>query len=377
MSKKRKHRPIASNQSISVDKGNISKSGKRGLVKASVFVVILLTALVAFGSFASWRRAETNPATARSPVASAPLPTPHYAANAPAKEYLYAGSKLLAVSEPVQSAPTDLAVWRPGNGTWYIYGTQTTQAWGLPGDIPVPGDYDGDEKTDFSVFRPSTNRWYIMYSSNSYFFDFEFGLTGDKTAQADYDGDGKTDAAVFRPSNSTWYIQRSSLGYYERGWGLSGDIPASADYDGDGKAELGVWRNGESKFYSLRIADELANVVSMSGVSLSQCVGCTVSADYDGDGRADHAIFDNSPSISKWHIRNSSTGLPITVDWGLVGDWPVQNDYDADGKVDIATWRDSNANWYIRQTASGDLLRIPVPSWGLSGDYPVPAFYRR
>src|SRR5215213_8798332 len=87
------------------------------------------------------------------------------------KEYIYAGSRLLAVEDANANAapPADLAIWRPSDGNWWVMagtGTQQiTQQWGMSGDEPVPGDYDGDGKTDFAVFRPSNNNWYVVYSS--------------------------------------------------------------------------------------------------------------------------------------------------------------------------------------------------------------------
>jgi hypothetical protein len=47
-------------------------------------------------------------------------------------------------------------------------------AWGTSGDIPVPGDYDGDGDDDIAVFRPSSGYWFVQGGPT-----VAFGTSGD------------------------------------------------------------------------------------------------------------------------------------------------------------------------------------------------------
>jgi len=314
-----------------------------------------------------------NASSSWNPLA-APLPTPTPQLS---KEYIYAGSRLLAVEDAGANAapPADLAVWRPSTGTWWVLGgqgsAQTTYQYGASGDTPMPGDYDGDGKTDFAVYRSSNHNWYLAYSAGGG-DQFPFGASGDAPVAADFDGDGKTDPAVFRPNDptsgsATWYILQSSDSQVRvQQFGLSSDVPAPADYDGDGKADITVRRNSNTTFYSYN-----SSTLTVSSAAFGTSGDVAVSADYDGDGKANYAL----KSGNSWIILNAALTSTSTVTWQNSGDEAVQNDYDGDGIVDIAVWRSSNGNWYIRQSASGSSLR--QVAWGVAGDIPVPAFYRR
>jgi hypothetical protein len=153
----------------------------------------------------------------------------------------------------------DYAIWRPGNGTWYIIPSShpeqpIVRQWGLQGDIPVAGDFDDDGQTDFAVWRPSDGTWYILTTGRSQrVIVQQWGVAGDVPVPGDFDADGQTDFAVWRPSNGTWYVlpSRNPATPYIRQWGVAGDVPVTGDFDGDGKTDPVVWRPANGNWYIL------------------------------------------------------------------------------------------------------------------------------
>ncbi|MFL6350524.1 MAG: RICIN domain-containing protein [Bryobacteraceae bacterium] len=266
--------------------------------------------------------------------------------------------------------PTSAAsVFRPSNGVWYTLsnsGTQVTRQWGLPGDFPVPTDYDGDGTSDLAVWRPSEGAWYMMPSSNPAApVVKQLGSPGDVVVPGDFDGDADTDIAVWRPSNGTWYVSRSSdaAGSVVQQWGLPGDVPVLGDFDGDGKTDFAVWRPANAVWFVMPSSSGLAPIIQQWGLPGD----IPVSGDYDGDGKSDFAVW--RPSSGTWYILlSSSPGTPVVQQWGLPGDIPVAGDYDGTGKAGPAVWRSSDASWYILRGTNSSPQTI---QWGLPGDVPV------
>lgn len=303
-------------------------------------------------------------------VAFSPSKAGRQAASLVVNSSASSGSSVVALTGGAGTGAADFAVWRRSNGTWFVNtGKQATaQQWGLPGDIPVRADYDGDGKNDFAVWRPVNGTWFVIPSGGGAVVTQQWGLPGDIPVPGDYDGDGKTDFAVWRPSNGTWFVIPSGGGpIVMRQWGLPGDVPVPGDYDGDGKTDFAVWRPANGTWFV---------IPSGGGGAIVQQWGLPgdtpIPGDYDGDGKTDFAVWRSINGT--WFIIPSGNPTKVIVQqWGLKNDIPITKDFNGDGKSDLGIWRASNGTWYVLTMDS--LSSYPNPAilqqWGLPGDVPL------
>ena len=94
-----------------------------------------------------------------------------------------------------------------------------------------------------------------------------------------------------------------------------------------------------------------------------------VSNDFDGDGKTDIAIYYLSSGL--WQVRLSGSATVTSVTVGGGNYLPAPGDYDGDGKADYVVFDSTTATWWGKFSTGGE----GMGGFGQPGTWPVPADY--
>jgi hypothetical protein len=179
--------------------------------------------------------------------------------------------------------------------------------YGIPGDLPVLGDWDCDGTQTPGMFRPSSAFAYLTNSRTTTFADeeFFFGLAGDIPLAGDWNGDGCDTLGAYRPTSGQVFLRNSldtGVADIEYFFGVPGDMPFVGDFDGDGIDEVGLYRPGSGLTY-LRLSHTtgVADVEFFYGNPGDRMIA----GDWDGDGIETVAVF--RPSDEALYLRNENS----------------------------------------------------------------------
>jgi hypothetical protein len=193
----------------------------------------------------------------------------------------------------------------------------------------------------------------------------------------DFDGDGKTDFAIARNENGLkiWYTQQSTAGYGVFQWGLATDQIAPGDYDGDGKTDYAVMREApdQSGFIFQTFHILLSSNNSYFQKPVSGSIGFTGvtphQQDYDGDGKTDLAAFHPNSFSGTIVVVESTTNTTKTFTLPANNFSARIGDLTGDGKADYVAVNLSTYNVRITDYATNTTQTL---QYGIAGDQFVP-----
>ena len=208
-----------------------------------------------------------------------------------------------------------------------------------PDNIPLAGDWDGDEDDDFGGYCPANSTFYLYLlnlgsSTATSYKDVPFGVSGDTPITGDWDWDGDEDVCVYRAfdtnysNNPTFYFDLNLTGgqadISPYPYGNNGDIPITGSWNGDGDTNIGVYRpSTETFFFASNIPPTLRyldNGIIKVGVNLDwggaiseiSHQGFNLIDDHDAGRIAQVAFYDNN---SVWNPVQggdvSNQGSPV------------------------------------------------------------------
>jgi hypothetical protein len=169
-----------------------------------------------------------------------------------------------------------------------------------------------------------------------------FGLPGDIPISGDWDGTGKKRIGVFR--NGVWYLDVNGNGVYDNGdlaitFGQAGDLPIVGDWNGAGRIKLGLFRNGT---FILDLSGHLSGVstgLADATFSFGLPGDIPVANDWNQSGTTKVGVFRNGQWLVDYNGDQVFNAADKTYTFGQAGDIPVVGDWDSSGVPKIGVYR--------------------------------------
>lgn len=217
-----------------------------------------------------------------------------------------------------------------------------TEDFGETGDQALAGDWNGDGLDDVGVYRPSTAQFLLHQPIRlpiggviEITITINFGLVGDKPVVGDWDGNGTDTPGVFRngqflltnAANTNGSTPPPDLNFT---FGQPADSPVAGDWNADGIDSIGTFNAGS---WALR------NANSSGAPDITVLFGTAVGArpvvgDWNGDGVDTIGVFLPSsvfgtPTFGLNNANANVTGLfDILAAFGADGDLPISGEWD-------------------------------------------------
>jgi hypothetical protein len=224
------------------------------------------------------------------------------------------------------------------------------------------------DKDTVGVFRPSNGLLYLKNLNVTGFADvaINYGLGGDYPVVGDWDGNGTDTIGVYR--NGVFYLRNSNtIGNADLTvpFGSPGDQPIAGDWNNDGTDTIGVYRSSTATFL-------LRNTNTPGVPDVTFALGnpgdVAIAGDWNGDGTDTTGVFRPSNGVIFLKNTNTSGIADVSLNYGMAGDRPVVGDWDNNGTTTIGIYR--NARFYLRNSNTNGFADIQL-DLGNVGDMPI------
>jgi hypothetical protein len=226
----------------------------------------------------------------------------------------------------------------------------------------------GRDKDSAGVFRPSNGALYLKVSNFTGYADItlNYGMGGDYPVTGDWDGNGTDTIGVYR--NGVFYLRNSNtIGIADVyfAFGSPGDQPIAGDWNGNGVDTIGVYRPSTFTFY-------LRNTNSTGAPDMTFALGMPgdvgIAGDWTAKGFDTVGVFRPSNGVIFLKNTNDTGYADIAINYGIGGDKPVTGDWNNDGVDTIGVLRGNT--FYLRNSNTVGYADLWF-ALGIPGDMPI------